>query len=348
MHEVYDAIAYLLPLSLRETSDRSVWDRVLIDEKLQSLNEASAALKKHTEGQEAELGAIARSFEDMTANVTKAFSNEWPEFAYFSMMDLMQHCVACHSRLEGESQVLFGQRLLARMDIRELPQSDVIRLYVATRQFDTALHALESSLMDPELHPIEADYTSDMIDYLQIAIASKHAPDEAKKFLRRYLGRSDVPFYLERRINFWISALDLYGGELTAEPSLETARAIFDAATELTTVPGDRMGAVHDIIAASIMRNYLARVRDDNAGAGEAYYMLGVIALRTMEPKSAVPEMAMLLAASITADPKGPHAVESYALIEEFGFVHEEHLANEETEQTLIDMAALRALIDAR
>ncbi len=81
---------------------------------------------------------------------------------------------------------------------------------------------------------------------------------------------------------------------------------------------------------------------------GDAYYMLGVIALRTLEPKSAVPEMELLLAASIRADPNGAHAVESYALIEEYGYVHEEHLAASSTSQTLIDMAALRALIENR
>jgi hypothetical protein len=347
MHDVYDAIAYLLPLSLRDTNDRSVWDNVLIDEKLHILKSASTALETHFRGRDPELGGIARSFDDMSANVVKAFSNEWPEFAYFSMMDLVQHCVACHSRLEAPSQVLFGQRLLARVDVNELPPSDVIKLYIATRQFDSALRSLETSLMNRDWHPIEADYTSAMVDYLQIAINAQRSPATAEKFLRKYLGRGDVPYYLERRFTVWLAALADYADALNEEPSIATAKTIFRAADSLSRGPGNRLRAAHDIIAASIIRNYLAGHPDvDPATAGEAYYMLGVVALRTLEPKSAVPEMEMLLAASIQADPAGPHAAEAYALIEEYGYVHEAHLAGDYGGQTLIDMAKLRGLIE--
>ena len=58
--------------------------------------------------------------------------------------------------------------------------------------------------------------------------------------------------------------------------------------------------------------------------------------------------MELLFAASIKADPDGAHSLESYALIEEYGYVHEDHLATKNTSQTLIDMPALRALIQER
>lgn len=349
MHEVYDAIAYLLPLSLRDPADSTIWDGGLIEDKLQTLDSASATLKQHADEEEQEFRYLARSFDELTKDVRKAFSDEWPEFAYFSMMDLVQHCVACHSRLAAPSQSLFGQRLIARMDTRELPPADVVKLYVAVRQFDAALRAIEKILMDPGLHPIEADYSSLTVDYLSIAIAAKRSPGTAESFLRRYLARPDLPFYLRRRIEFWIASLKDFSDELEATPNLKTAKSIFHAADDLSRGPGNRVRAVHDITAASIVRSYLSESTERSAKAlGDAYYMLGVIALRTLEPKSAVPEMELLLAASIRADPNGAHAVESYALIEEYGYVHEEHLAASSTSQTLIDMAALRALIENR
>ncbi len=345
MHQVYDAIAYLLPLSLRDPAEGTIWDRSLISDKLQTLKKASAALKQHTTDQDQEIRHLARSFDDLTSDVHKSFSNEWPEFAYFSMMDLVQHCVACHSRLPAPSR-LFGQRLLARMDIRELPPGDVVKIYIAVRQFDTALKSIEKTLMDPDLPPISADYGSLMIDYLQIAISAKRSAPMAEGFLNRYLARGDLPFYLERRIKLWLTTLKEFANDLTAEPSLKTATTIFHAADTLSRGPGNRVRAVHDIIAASIIRNYLSTSTESNAEElGKAYYILGVIALRTMEPKSAVPEMELLLSASINADPSGQHALEAYALIEEYGYIQEEHLAAKNITQTLIDMSALRALI---
>ena len=346
MHQVYDAIVYLLPLSLRDPAESTIWDRGLINDKLQTLKHASAGLKQHTTGQDQEFRHLARSFDELSGDVHKAFSNEWPEFAYFSMMGLVQHCVACHSRVAAPSSRLFGQRLMARMDLRELPPADVVKIHIAMRQFDTALRSIETMLMDPDLHPIEADYGSLMIDYLQLAITAKRSPSTAENFLRRYLARSDVPFYLERRFESWLAALKEFSDDLAAEPSLETAKAIFYAADALSRGPGNRVRAVHDITATSIIRSYLSMAAGRDAGGlGEAYYILGVTALRTLEPKSAVPEMELLLAASIRADPSGPHALESYALLEEYGYVHEEQLGAENASQTLIDMSELRALI---
>lgn len=314
-----------------------------------TLKAASAALKSHTAGDPGELRALARSFDQMTADVTKAFSNEWPEFAYFSVMDLVQHCVACHSRVEAPSQALFGERLIARMDTREIPPGDVIKLYIATRQFDAAIRTIEKMLMAPDLHPIEADYSSLMVDYLQITLAARRSPAMAEQFLRRYLSRPEVPYYLKRRFEFWIESLQRFAPDIAAAPDFARAIEIFHAGDDLSAGPGNRMAAVHDITAASILRRYLDTGGEHDAEQlHEAYFTLGVIALRTLEPKSAVPEMELLLASAIRAAPKGKHALEAYALIEEYGYVHEEHLAAPQAAQTLLDMDELRQLLAPR
>ena len=349
MRQVYDAIAYLLPLSLRDETATDVWDQELIEQKVATLKAASAALKAHTAGDPGELRYIARSFDQMTSDVTKAFSNEWPEFAYFSVMDLVQHCVACHSRVEAPSQALFGERLIARMDTREIPPGDVIKLYVATRQFDAATRTIEKMLMAPDRHPIEADYSSLMVDYLQIALAARRSPAMAEQFLRRYLTRPDMPYYLKRRYEFWIEALQRFAPDIAAPADFARALEIFHAGDDVSPGPGNRMAAVHDVTAASILRRFLdAGEQRSQAQLHEAYFTPGVIALRTLEPKSAVPEMEMLLATSIRAAPEGKYALEAYALIEEYGYVHEEHLAAPQARQTLLDMNELRQLLAPR
>lgn len=348
MHEIYDSIVYLLPLSLREPSNSSPWDNELIKDKLQILKTASAALKDHTNNHDQETRGLARSFDHLSTNVAKAFSNEWPEFAYFSVMDLMQHCVACHSRVGAPSQELFGQRMIARMDTRELPPEDVVRVFVALRQFDAALESIEKILLDQNLSPIDADYGGLMVEYLQIAIGAKRSPSMAKDFLIEYQTRRELPFYLSRRVEFWRHALDELSNDIVGQPNLGRAKSIFYGADALSRGPGDRIRAVHDITAASIIRTFLSKQPNlTPEELAESYYILGVVALRTMAPKSAVPEMEMLLAASIEALPSGPLARESLALIEEYGFVHGYHLGEErsEQEQTLVDVPALRALI---
>ena len=103
MHRVYDSIAYLLPLSLRDPALGTEWDPALITDKLEVLKNASSALKQHSAGQDEEFRHLAGSFDDLSDNIATAFSNQWPEFAYFSLMDLVEHCVACHSRLPTHS-----------------------------------------------------------------------------------------------------------------------------------------------------------------------------------------------------------------------------------------------------
>jgi hypothetical protein len=77
----------------------------------------------------------------------------------------------------------------------------------------------------------------------------------------------------------------------------------------------------------------------------EAWYLLGVISLRTLEPKYSVPEMEILLAASIRAAPHGPRAREAYNLLEEFGYWHDQPLSQQKGESALINMAELRHLM---
>ena len=54
----------------------------------------------------------------------------------------------------------------------------------------------------------------------------------------------------------------------------------------------------------------------------------------------------MLLAAAIQADPKGPHARDAYSLLEEYGYIQEEHLARQRDSSVLLDMGALKKSID--
>ena len=350
MHEVYDALAYLLPLSMRDSESEAEWNSHLIDQKLKTLQGATAALREHAAGEEQEFKYLARSFDEVTANIYESFSNEWPDYAYYSLIDLLDHCVACHTLEKAAPLALFTQDLFARMDARKLTSEELTKLYIATRQFEAALKAIEKHLMNPGTSPVEADFNGFLIQFLQVSINIKNSPRTAIKFLTRYKNRDDMPFYLSRRISLWIDALREYSDALAASPTLPLAKSIFLAADTLSRGPGDSVRAVHDLIAATIVRGFLNEKSASPEQLGESYYLLGVVALRTLDGKTTVPEMEMLLAHSIKANPSGPYAKEAYALIEEFGYIEqpEDPVTGDDTTSSLVDMSLLRRLIGLR
>jgi len=346
MHRVFDAIAYLLPLSVRDAEQATSWDRELIDDKLKVLQQASDALVGHARGKDNEFRYLARSFDETTRDITNSFRETWPSYAYFSLMELTQHCVACHSRLPSDAQSGFGQRLMSRIDTADFDPSELAQLYVATRQFDAAEGVLERKLMSPKEDAIDLDNAGVLLDYLNITLIVRQDASRASTLIAKFAGRPDAPRYLRARLAAWQQSLDTLAPALTAEPSLATARGLFTAADTLTRAPRGRERAIHDLVAASQLQRYIA-AQPGAAGAdiADAYYMLGIIALRTIEPKYSVPEMEMLFASAIRAAPQGARAPESYNLLEEFGYWRDQHLARAGDDSSIIDMTALRKLM---
>ena len=343
MHKVYDAIAYLLPLSVRDADLKTEWDKELIEEKLQVLTAASGTLVKHADEEDAEFRLLARSFDRLVQDVNVSFRAQWPDYAYYSLMELTDHCVACHSRLPSQSQDLFGQRLMARVKADNIEPESRSLLFIATRQFDAALALFEQQLADPSIDPIEADYRGIMLRYLRLAISTGGSNERVIKFIDTYAARPDLPYYLAHRLQHWRAALTTLAPSMDAAPDLASARRIFDQATALTLAPNNRLRAVEDLVAARIMRTYLqAHPKASATERGEIYYKLGVVALRTSEPEPAVPELEMLMAAAIQSDPHGPYAKDAYGILEEYGYVQDEHLAKQTESRVMIDMAALK------
>ena len=346
MQQVFDAIAYLLPLSLRDHALAGEWDRELIDEKLTVLENATSALVAHTKSEDPVSRDLARAFDAQTRDIAQAFREQWPGYAWFSLMGLTQHCAACHARLPARDAGTFGQQLLARIDTSGFDERETAHLLVATREFDTALDTLERKLLKDTQPAVELDESGVLLDYLDIALVVRQDPRRADALLARFAARPDVPFFLARRLALWRAALANFGPRLAGPASLEAARELFLAADGLTRAPRGKERAVHDLIAASLLGRLVHDAASTRGEAlAEAWYMLGVIALRTTEPRYSVPDMELNLAAAVRAAPAGPHARAAYSLLEEFGYWKDQPLSRATTEPGLLDMAALRRLL---
>lgn len=344
MHEIFDAVAYLLPASISAVHNQDYADRALVDRKLAELSASSDALLAHTRGGEQEFQLLAKAFDHRIADVRAAFESDYPSFAYFALMGLIEHCTACHSRLPDNTDFVFGQRLLARMNVDEIDREDLADILVATRQFDMALSELETELADPAIHPIDHDLAGTLIHYLNVSIAVQQNMDRPLATLQNYLKRSDLPYFLQRRVTLWLADMRRLKADLAEAPDFNAALQLFEVAGQSVAVPGDRSAAVKDLVAASMLRRLLAGGLSQDRTA-VAYYMLGVIALRTSELRPSVPEMELLLVAAIEADPQGPLAKDAFALLEEYGFIEDQRLSADPNARPLIDMAALEAKV---
>lgn len=344
MHGMYDAIAYLLPYSVIAQGEASELDKELIEKYLAQLTEGIGQLTRHSGNHGERFELLARSLEEINKEINDGFHGDWPEYSYYSLAELTQHCVACHSSLPGESRTLMGQKLLSRINPDRFSTNDLVSLMIATREFDAALARIERDLFDTQSTAREIDYSGLFLVYLRIAVNVRQQVHRPKTTLTRFLQRPDVPYYLRHRLEFWGQSFDHVEPVLAKEATLADAKSLLAIADTLTQVPGDLIRAVYDVSVANILQRYLHETPDATPrDKAWAYYQLGVIALRTFEINYSVPEMEYLFIAAINADPNGPVATDAYRLLEEFGYLGEEAFGESEAlVQKVVDLTELR------
>lgn len=344
MYEIFDAVAYLLPVSVQRLSDPDAGDDDIIAAKLDVLVQSGDALRQHASNWEAEFQLLARALEQRLDDVRTAFESDSRFYGHFALQGLVENCAGCHSRLPDSIDFVFGQTLIARLDTEAMIPRELARILVATRQFDAALSQYERILADPEADPEEHDFSGLMLEYLNVAIAVQGDMSRPVSTFSAYLQRPDLPYFLSRRIVRWIQTMRELEPLLTENPKFAVAEELFETASSKALVPGDHLTAVEDLVATSILRRLLTEDVEPDLAA-RCYYMLGVMVLRTLELRPSVPEAELLLVASIRTDPDGPYARDAFALLEEFGFIEDRRLNSDQEGAPLIDLAALRAMI---
>lgn len=343
MARVYGAIAVLLPLSVRQTDGQAAWDQAIVEPHLTVLGGALSAMVAHAEGEIAPSAVVARSYDRLVHDATLSFRQRWPDYAYYSVMQLTDRCVACHARLPLEKQARFGPHLVKRMDLDSLAAESKALVYVAISQFTAALNALEQRLLEPALAPSAAHARGIDLRYLRIGLSFSTNTEGLQRFIDTYLERGDVPPAVAEQWQHWKKTLTRLSGSLATTPNLRRAQKIYDNVSKRWAGPADRLRAADDLIAAHMMRSYLRlNPQHNSAATAELYFKLANIALRTREPTPPLPEMEILLAAAINADPGGAVAREAFALLERYGAVHHEPLAEQNATRALLDMRTLR------
>lgn len=324
MWQLYDAIAYLLPLSVTDKASFSDVDEALLEKHLADLKTGANKLADHGATHDENFALLAKSFNVLTQDIEDGFRGEWPSYSYYSLAELTQHCVACHSRLPADTVPALGQKVLARINTDDFATWNLVNLLIATREFDTAMSTLEQALLDPKTPASQLEYSGQLITYLRVAINVDADVTRPHAFFDKFLQRDDIPYYLSYRIKHWQKDLVALEPYLKGVTSLEHARKILRRSESASRVPGDSIRAVADLVAAAKLQQLLASTNLISAtDKAEVYYNLGIIALRTFEIDFSVPELEYLFISAIKADPRGPFAAKSYRYLEEFGYLED-------------------------
>ncbi len=347
MEQIFDAIAFVLPYSASAARLEGHEASDFARSKVEALTDAAGVLVAHTLGKEKESQYLARSMHDTLRDVKDAFEEGDMHWMYFALSDVTQYCATCHSRTQERDEYTLGQRLMARMDVDKLHREDLASLYVATRQFDAALRVLERILLDPAVSPVESDMSGTFLKYLKVGFSKRDGSERLIRTISSVLDRDDLPFYLRRTLEGWRSDIPLVFQTLAEETTFAQGRKLFDLATNKTAVSASGRRAVLDLAAANLLRRFIENEpAADGEVLAEAYYLLALVALRTGNYYSpAVPEMELLLEASIRSAPRGKFAKDAYAMLEEFGVVNGMSLVDLESAHGLMNLDELAGLI---
>lgn len=345
MAAVYDAIAVLLPASVNPSGDGAAWSQSSVGPHLKTLAGAGDIVEAHARAESGNLAVLDRPYAQLLADIIVSFQKNWPDYAYYSVMEFSDHCVSCHARLPVENQRWFGPHLIKRMDTNALSDDKKALVYIALRQIRPALRLLEDHLLAPESSPQSSINAGLGLRYLRIGLSQAINAEGLLSFIDSYLLRSDLTTEQRSRWQRWRTSLSRLGGSLAGTPNPARALKIFENVGARWTGGNDRVRAVDDLIAANMLRRYVQANSELSAQALAAhYFQLATIALRTREPQPPVPEMEVLLTAAIKTAPGSPVAARAYEMLMQFGAIGGERLSKQHATQHVMDMRELGIL----
>jgi hypothetical protein len=276
MHEIFAALAEILPRSLSEERFEAPGEREVVREQLGKLAQHADALSTHLGARHAGFELMGRSLARDARQAESRFRAGRSVDARFVVLHLTESCVGCHSRLPSDKDAPFAAKLIERTEVAKLAPHERARLAVATRQFDKALELYEGLLTSPPPSEGEAVRGNDLTEYLIVALRVKRDPERASALLRKLEQRAETPPQLKREIATWLETLKREGKAVNEKPTLARARALVEAGRRARAYPYSRAGLMHDLIASALLHPLVAESGASANERAEAYYLLGV------------------------------------------------------------------------
>ncbi len=275
MATILQALEVALPLSLSEERFTDPANQQAVEGALTTLAASATTLEAHGRQGDASFAYLSRALARDTREALSRFESHQAPESRFLVQQMVEVCVACHSRVPSGDSAL-GGRFFQDIDTTGLGPTEMLRLELATRQFDAAMESYERLFASPEVSPQRLDIEGLFTDYLVLSIRVKGDLERPQTTLARFAERSDVPRYLKRELDAWQRELQ----ELRSNPPLGTpvqqARALIEEGERRTRVPADRTGLVHEVEGTRILYEYVSSEPGPSEQLAEAYYLLGV------------------------------------------------------------------------
>ena len=317
MRQIVDSLAFVLPLSLSDEPFADPAQHQAILDALDALAKNGAKLERHVEGRDLGFAFLSRSLARDMREIRDRYAAGHVAEARFLLLEVSDHCAACHSRLPDHREHPIGRRLVDDPRVAALDLDQRVELEVATRQFDRALASYETLFADPDLSPADLDLQGHIDGYLEVVVRVQNDPERALRTFTALAKRKDLPAALRENLGAWIASLRaLQGRSFTGSP-LSEARKLIAEAQDTSRYPDDRSALVTYLFASSLLNRFTTTPDVSSSDLGEACYLLGVIESRIgrsfwLSQTEFYLEQAILLA------PQRAFANDAYELLEEF------------------------------
>jgi tetratricopeptide (TPR) repeat protein len=316
MSEIFEAMRYLLPLSLDEKKFADPARREKIDKALALLANSSQRLEVHGHSDDAGFSYLSRALAVDARDIHQRFEAGYVQEARFLVQQLTDTCVACHSTLPSP-----GTRLRPRLANDEmlagLPLDQRAKIEYATRQFDKALESYEALLASKEFSATDLDMLGLLDDYLELCIRVLQNFEEPIRSLEKFAKRSDLNLALRGEVHTWITSLQELSRRKPKAGALDEARALLREIAKNGRFNDERDALVYYLQASGVLHRYLDKPPHSPSDLAEAYYLLGSI--ETQVGKSFwLSQAEAYLEAAIRTAPRDPTAQRAYDLLEEF------------------------------
>lgn len=317
MRRAYDSLSFLIELALEPGYDRI--NEPEVSAKLEQLDQASYTLLKHGQLEPVSFHLLGRSLDQNVQQMVKNYRIGLHEVAELYLLDTIEHCVACHTRLPEEKSRNIGAAFGVSLEGSQLNSVLAARILIAVRQPEKALEIMENYLMQSDYNTSDIESEEELLDYLWYCLHITADGDRPTEVLQHARNRESTPFYLQRKISLWMENLEQFSDDLRQEPGMNQIRSLYQAAdkAEASLIKRDR--SVYDIVTSTMIN----RLLESNPGLepeekSELYFMLAMIHMRLRTFTSSVPSAELYLEASIREAPDSELAKAAYAELEQY------------------------------
>jgi len=317
MAQVYDAMKYLLPLSFEEARFADPARQDKIRAALAKLAESSGRLESHAGEHDAAFSYLSRSMANDARDIRERFEQGHVLEARFLVQTLAETCVACHSRLPADRDVLRGDNFVDSKALAELPLASRAKVAYATHRFERALELYEQLFASPDASPNDFDLDGAIDDYLELCIRVRRDLQRPDATLARLAKRRDLTDRLRGEIAHWRASLEELQKRKRSDGTLIEARRLVAKAENPQRFGDEREALVVYLEASGILHRAVAKGDLEGTDLAEAYYLLGLIETR-IGRSFWLSQAEAFLETAIRTAPGTRVAEQAYAVLEDF------------------------------